>query len=220
MTNNRPPPPPPDRVDELAHQISFLTTQFEALSKRLTEPSSSPASGRSSSESSNRPRLKLDVPRFDGTDTHGWIFNISQFFTYHQTPDEERITIASFYLNGAALAWYQWMYRNHQIVSWPQFLTALETRFAPTAFDDPRGNLFKLTQSTTVAAYLTEFEAIANRLEGLSAADLLSCFVSGLKTEIRREILALQPTTIAQAAGLARLQEDKLHDIARASRQR
>lgn len=83
MTNNRPPPPPPDRVDELARQISFLTTQFEALSKWLMEPSSSLASGRSSSESSNRPRLKLDVPRFDGTDTHGWIFKISQFFTYH-----------------------------------------------------------------------------------------------------------------------------------------
>lgn len=112
------------------------------------------------------------------------------------------------------------MYRNHQIVSWPPFLTALETRFAPTAFDDPRGNLFKLTQSTTVSAYFTEFEAIANRLEGLSAADLLSCFVSSLKTEIRCEILALQPTTIAQAAGLAHLQEDKLHDIVLASRQR
>lgn len=66
-----------------------------------------------------------------------------------------------------------------------------------TAFDDSRGNLFKLTQSTTVAAYLTEFEALANRLEGLSAADILSCFVSGLNLDIRREILAQQPTTIA-----------------------
>lgn len=112
------------------------------------------------------------------------------------------------------------MYRNHQIVSWQQFLSALETQFAPTAFEDPRGKLFKLTQSTTVAAYLTEFEALANRLEGLSAADLLSCFVSGLKLDIRREILAQQPTTIAQAAGLAHLQEDKLHDLARVSRQR
>lgn len=84
-------------------------------------------------------------------------------------------------------------------------LSALETRFAPTAFDDPRGNLFKLTQSFTVASYLTEFESLANRLEGLSTTDLLSCFVSGLKPEIRREVVAQQPTTISQAAGLARL---------------
>ncbi|MCI96459.1 hypothetical protein A2U01_0117759, partial [Trifolium medium] len=30
------------------------------------------------------------------------------------------------------------MYRNGQIMSWPQFLQALELRFAPTAYDDPR----------------------------------------------------------------------------------
>lgn len=112
------------------------------------------------------------------------------------------------------------MYRNRQIASWDQFLEKLEIRFAPTAFDDPRGNLFKLTQSSSVTAYLTEFEALANRLEGLSEADLLSCFISGLKIEVRREVLAQQPKTIAQATGLARLQEDKLQDIARSSRPR
>ncbi|MCI56914.1 retrotransposon-derived protein PEG10-like, partial [Trifolium medium] len=85
-----------------------------------------------------RPRLKLDVPRFNGGDAHGWILKISQFFTYHQTPEEDRITIASFYLDGPALAWYQWMYQNSQIVSWNQFLASLETCFAPTAYDDPR----------------------------------------------------------------------------------
>lgn len=144
----------------------------------------------------------------------------SQFFTYHQTPVEERITITSFYLDGAALAWYQWMYKNRQIASWEQFLTALETRFAPMAYDDPRGNLFKLTQTSTSVVYLTEFEALTNHLDGLSNADLLSCFISGLKIEIRREILAQQPTTLSQAAELVRLQEDKIQDIARASRPR
>ncbi|MCI56834.1 hypothetical protein A2U01_0078085, partial [Trifolium medium] len=79
-----------------------------------------------------------DVPRFQGTDPLGWIFKISQFFAYHNTPEEERIIVASFYLDGAALAWYQWMYQNDQIVSWNQFLHALELRFASTAYDDPR----------------------------------------------------------------------------------
>lgn len=211
--------PPPDPVADLTRQVATLTTQLDAMRKRFDDTAPSGGS-RSSADSQHRPRLKLDVPRFDGTDTHGWIFKISQFFTYHQTPDEERITIASFYLDGPALAWYQWMYRNRQIASWDQFLKKLEIRFAPTAFDDPRGKLFKLTQSSSVTAYLTEFEALANCLEGLSEADLLSCFISGLKIEVRREVLAQQPTTISQAAGLARLQEDKLQDIARSSRPR
>lgn len=133
------PTPPSDTMADLVRQVASLTTQFDAMRKRIEDTA---ATSRSSPDFHNRPRLKLDVPRFDGTDTHGWIFKISQFFTYHQTPEEERITIASFYLDGAALAWYQWMYRNRQIASWAQFLEKLETRFAPTAFDDPRGNLF------------------------------------------------------------------------------
>lgn len=212
-------PPPPDPVADLTRQVATLSTQLEAMRKRLDDTASSGAS-RSTPKSHNKPRLKLDVPRFEGTDTHGWIFKISQFSTYHQTFEEERITIASFYLDGAALAWYQWMYRNYQIASWAQFLEKLETRFAPNAFDDPCGNLFKLTQTSYVTAYLTEFEALTNRHEGLSEVDLLSCFISGLKNGVRREVLAQQPTTISQAADLARLQEDKMQDIARSSRPR
>ncbi|CAJ2630725.1 unnamed protein product [Trifolium pratense] len=212
MSRNTPPPPPPDRFDELSQQIASYAARLEELHLRLD------AQKQNSTATIQRHRLKLDVPRFDGTDAHGWIFKICQFFTYHETPKEERITIASFYLDGPALSWYQWMYRNSQLVSWNQFLQALETRFAPTAYDDPRGNLFKLTQSTTVAAYLVEFEALANRIVGLSSADLLSCFISGLKLDIRREVLARQPTSLTQAAGLARLQEDKLLDQQRANR--
>lgn len=138
---------------------------------------------------------------------------MSQFFEYHETSEEERITVASFYLDGAALAWYQWMYRNSQIHSWTQFLQALETRFASTAYDDPRGKLFKLTQTSSVAIYLSEFEALANRIVGLPAPFLLSCFVSGLKPDIRREALALQPSSLSQAADLARLNEEKIQDL-------
>ncbi|RDX63623.1 Retrovirus-related Pol polyprotein, partial [Mucuna pruriens] len=64
------------------------------------------------------PRMKLDVPRFDGADAAGSIFKISQFFDYHGTPEHERIQVASFYLDGPALSWFQWMYRNGQISSW------------------------------------------------------------------------------------------------------
>nr|KYP33764.1 hypothetical protein KK1_045361 [Cajanus cajan] len=104
------------------------------------------------------------------------------------------------------------MYRNGQLHSWNQFLQALENRFAPTAFDDPRGKLFKLTQSSSVTEYLTEFESLANRIDGLQPFLLLSCFISGLTLELRRDVIAHQPTSISQAVGFARLHEEKLHD--------
>lgn len=41
-------------------------------------------------------------------------------------------------------------------------LQAIETRFAPSFNDDPRGMLFKLVQCGSVVDYLTEFERLAN----------------------------------------------------------
>ena len=89
--------------------------------------------------------MKLDVPRFDGTDPSGWIFKINQFFEYHGTPAHKRLTIASFYMEGRALSWFQWMTDNDQFTSWPVFLQALQTHFAPSQYEDPIDALFKLT---------------------------------------------------------------------------
>lgn len=89
---------------------------------------------------------------------------------------------------------------------------------SPVDFDGPSGNLLKLTHYSSVTSCLTEFDVLMNCLDGLLEANLLSCFISGLKMEVRREVLAQQPQTISQAARLTRLQEDKLQDIARSSR--
>lgn len=64
----------------------------------------------------------------------------------------------------------------------------------------------------TVNEYLTEFERLANRVVGLPPPFLLSCFISGLNPEVRREVMALQPISLLQATALAKLQEEKLRD--------
>ena len=142
-----------------------------------------------------------------------WIFKINQYFEYHGTPERDRLSIASFYMEGRALAWFQWMTSNAQFTSWPEFLQALQTRFAPSQYEDPTGALFKLTQKGSVGQYLSEFEDLANRIIGLPPPFILSCFIFGLSPEIRREVQALHPLTLVQAAGLARLQEEKLADV-------
>ncbi|MCI42765.1 hypothetical protein A2U01_0064002, partial [Trifolium medium] len=71
---------------------------------------------------------------------------------------------------------------------------------------------FKLSQTTTVKDYETQFESLANRIVGLPPSCYLSCFISGLKPAIRREVLAFQPVTLTQAISLAKLQEEKFAD--------
>lgn len=108
--------------------------------------------------------------------------------------------------------------RNHQLTTWPSFLQAIEARFAHSPYEDPTGLLFKLTQKGSVKDYLNHFEALANRIVGLLPSSLLSCFISGLDPDIHREVQALQPLTLVYAAGLARLQEEKLHESRKALR--
>lgn len=162
--------------------------------------------------------MKLDVPRFDSQDPLGWIFKIQQFFDYQGVGDTDRLTVASFYMEGSALCCYQWMSRDGFLTSWSTMLQALESRFAPSYYDDPYGALFKLQQRGTVNEYLSEFELLANRVVGLAPPLLLSCFISGLAPDLHREVQALQPMCLPQAMALAKLQEDKLSDRRRSHR--
>ena len=193
----------------MGETLQTVTFQLNEILHRLppTSPNTGPATTTSVSSSSpaHHHRIKIDVPRFDGSDPSGWIFKITQYFEYHSTPEAERLTITAFYMDGCALAWFQWMNNNGQFTSWPAFLQAVQTRFAPSQYEDPTSVLFKLTQRGTVAQYLAEFEELANRIVGLPPPFLLSCFVSGLSPDIRREVQAHQPLTLVQAAGLARL---------------
>lgn len=118
-------------------------------------------------------------------------------------------------MDGPALSWYQWMTCNGFISSWSALLEALESRFAPTFYDDPHGALFKLLQRGSMNEYLTKFKRLANRIVGLAPPALLSCFISGLHPELRREVQALQPHSLLQVVALAKLQKEKLHDRCR-----
>jgi len=157
----------------------------------------------------SRTSLKLDMPRFDGSEPLAWIFKIKQFFDYHRTPEDQRLKMASFSMEGEALTWFQWMHDNNLISTWQNFLHSLEIRFAPSHYEDPRGALFKLCQTSTVQEYQNQFESLANRIVGLPPPFYLSCFISGLKPEIRREVQAFQPISLSQAVSLAKLQEEK-----------
>jgi len=194
-----------DKYTELSGKVDSILDHLRSRDTHHIQPTPT-------TSSSHRSPIKLDIPRFDGRDPLGWIFKIQQLFDYQHTPEEERITVASFYLDGAALSWYQWMHNNGFITSWTGFLQALKSRFAPSFYEDPKGALFKLTQCGSVNEYLTDFERLANRVIGLPPPFLLSCFISRLTPETRREVLALQPISLPQATTLAKLQEDKLRD--------
>nr|KYP39590.1 Transposon Ty3-G Gag-Pol polyprotein [Cajanus cajan] len=153
--------------------------------------------------------VKLDFPRFDGSDVLQWIFRAEQFFEYYNTPDEQRIVIAAVHFEKNVVPWYQMMQRTSPIISWNTLTRSLELEFGPSPFDSPRSTLFKLVQTGSVNDYYIEFTNLANRIYGVSAEALLDCFISGLKPDIKREIIAQAPNSLLKAISLARLFEEK-----------
>ena len=136
------------KVDTLHNQAFKVGTLLNRLNHLHTMPTVPPTSPHPS-----RPHVKLDAMRFNSNDPLGWIFKISQFFDYQGMPEEECITVTSLYKDGPALSRFQWSNWNNFITSWPGFLQALESHFAPTYYDDPKGVLFKLSQRGFVNQY-------------------------------------------------------------------
>ena len=107
-----------------------------------------------------------------------------------------------------ALIWFQEAEEAGVITNWDSLVQALHVRFGSTAYDDLMKVLTRLRQTSTVAMYKAEFEAMSNRIKGLSPLHKLSCFLSGLKDEIRLPMRMLNPQSLNEAFGLAKIQEE------------
>ncbi|XP_075650075.1 uncharacterized protein LOC142620613 [Castanea sativa] len=141
-------------------------------------------------------------------DPASWVYKANQFFGYYQTPIAEKLLIASFHMELKALIWFPEAEEAGVFFDRESLVQALHVRFGSTAYDDLMEVLTRLRQTTTVALYKAEFEAISNRIKGLSPLHKLSCFLSGLKDEICLPVRMLNPQSLNVAFGLEKIQED------------
>lgn len=219
-------------LEELIQQVGNLANNYTTLSHTITSlPYNQPRTNHQNPESSQNPggnrthfnnlifenqggihsrTMKLDFPKFDGSDPNGWVFRAQQFFNYHGTPDTQKIHLASFHMEGKALTWYQWLLASHPITTWPEFVQAIQVRFASTPFDDLVADFTKLRQVFTVEEYQTEFEVLSNRIPRLPEYVRISTFVSGLRDDIRIMVTMFRPTNLPTAFVLARLYEEEV----------
>jgi hypothetical protein len=115
--------------------------------------------------------------------------------------------LASFHLEGEAQLWFQILLREGREIGWPEFKEGVFARFGPTQFYDPFGELTKLQQEGSTRDYQAKFESLLSKIGNLSQSQQVSCFVSGLKEEIKVDVTAGQPHTLTSAIGLARVYE-------------
>ncbi|KAF7833267.1 Ty3/gypsy retrotransposon protein [Senna tora] len=149
--------------------------------------------------------VKLDFPRFDGSEALHWLFKAEKFFAYYDTPDEQRVTIAAVHFEGVVVPWFQMMSKTSRVTTWVALSKAIEVEFGPSQFESPRALLFKLYQRASATDFYREFMILATRVEGMSDEALLDCFVSGLKPAIRWDA----PSSLLRAAALACLFDER-----------
>lgn len=203
-------------VEQLGTTLQNVLLELQSLRRGTLSPRQSPDTnpfhqGESSHTENepHRPQLKLYFPKFEGDEPQGWIYKTEQYFEFMRVPFDQRVSLASFHLEGLALQWHRWYAKYHGPATWTEFTKALLLCFGPTDFEDPSEALTRLRQLTTVVAYQENFERLSHCVDGLPKSFLIGCFIAGLKDEVRLDVKIKNPRTLADAIGVACLIEER-----------
>ena len=79
-------------------------------------------------------------------------------------------------------------------------------------------SLIRLRKTSNVVVYKGQFEALSNRIKGLTDSHKLSYFLSGLKDEVQLPVKMLHPKNLNEAFGLAKIQKVYLNSSHRSQR--
>ncbi|RVW76696.1 Transposon Tf2-8 polyprotein [Vitis vinifera] len=213
-----------DRMQRLEESLKALSDVV--LSSKAAQPSHSshsvkqghtPQYQHEETESSrlNIPplRTKIEFPRFAGDDPTEWFNRVAQFFEFQRTPEDQKVSLAAFHMEGEANQWWQWLNRTYKeenrTVTWTMFADELWARFGPTDGEDFDEALSHIKQSGSLRDYQREFEKLGNRVHGWTQKALVGTFMGGLKPEIADGIRMFKPKTLKEAISLARTRDEQ-----------
>ncbi|CAB4320249.1 unnamed protein product [Prunus armeniaca] len=121
--------------------------------------------------------------------------------------------MVSFHLDSKALQWYQWEECASSLSKWEDFTKAFCREFGSHGFEDFVESLFKLRQTGPLKDYIAKFRRLATRIRDLSPTFRLSCFVGGLKEELKHDVKLLHPATVHEAMNFAHEVDAKLQKL-------
>ncbi|ESQ51584.1 hypothetical protein EUTSA_v10017833mg, partial [Eutrema salsugineum] len=134
--------------------------------------------------------VKLQFPQFSGGDPTAWISKVKQYFSYQDTPLEQRVQYASYHLE--------------------VFEEEMWARFGPTEGDNFDEALSKIQQTGTLREYQREFERLRNKVEGWTQRALVGTYLGGLNPTIADPIRMFKPKSLKDVIGLARMRDEQL----------
>ncbi|OIT01819.1 hypothetical protein A4A49_08300 [Nicotiana attenuata] len=80
---------------------------------------------------------EMILDRFSSGDATGWIYRAERYFHFLGFSEEYWLPLPYFYLEGAALVWFDWLYQNKQFYDWNHFKEKLKLHFRAPTFTSP-----------------------------------------------------------------------------------
>ena len=148
----------------------------------------------------------------DSLTVETWLYQVEVYLNLLQvaSPNVQidegtRVCFATTLLKGNAANWWFMLVQAGQAPGqWENFETALRNEFVPQ--DSERRNrdkLRNLRQTASVAGYLTTFRNLVIGIPGMNEAEKLDRFCTGLKNEVKIEVLKANPADLNGASQIA-----------------
>jgi len=157
----------------------------------------------------------MEFPKFDGTNPRLWLDQCVLFFEVYGTPPAMKTRFAILNFKGAAVTWLQMIERRGRITDWTKLCELVFLKYDKDQYQQQLRQLEMLKQTTSVAEYHSEFEKLAHGILLYNPAYddvyFVTCFLTGLKEEIRAPIALHRPCDVDTAIALALLQEEELN---------
>ncbi|KAL0313075.1 UNVERIFIED_CONTAM: hypothetical protein Sradi_5706800 [Sesamum radiatum] len=160
----------------------------------------------------------MEFPKFNGDDPRGWIRKCQWYFqTIYTIPEEQRVSLASMHLQGKAELWFQGLVEKG-LPNWQQFIEIVYARFEGVDPGAVLGEFNTLQQgSRTVDQYLEKFEELKSHVmifhSDFPESYYVTCFVNGLRPDIKGPVLSFRPTSLHHAVALSKNQENTVSVI-------
>ncbi|XP_070031874.1 uncharacterized protein [Nicotiana tomentosiformis] len=135
----------------------------------------------------------LLFPRFNGKNPNTWLYRIDQYFAEDETPLNQRVRLVAMNLNDEALVWHRSYLKCRNfptLPAWYEYISELIKIFGEE-FADPMLELKQLRQIGTVREFQFAFDRLLAHCS-LTIEQALSCFLRGLKEELRCKVEELK----------------------------
>ncbi|KAL0423900.1 UNVERIFIED_CONTAM: hypothetical protein Sradi_0924800 [Sesamum radiatum] len=126
--------------------------------------------------------------------------------------EDQRVSLASIHLDGKVELWFQGIIEKKGLPEWNQFIHLLFERLEGVDPGTVLREFNTLKQGTnSVDLYLERFEELKSHVlifhNDFPESYFVTCFVDGLRVDIKGGVLQLKPTRLHEAVALAKNQE-------------